>query len=97
MGMTIDKAQSNLRNIQRYYIKADNETIDFAIDILRKYQKLEQEPILDKIRAEILEISSYEGFELGGVKDGYRIAMVNVLDIIDKYRTVREEEHADSN
>lgn len=40
MGMSINKAQSNLRNIQRYYIKADNETIDFAIDILRKYQKI---------------------------------------------------------
>ncbi len=47
-----------------------------------------QEPkmdVLDKIRAEILKISSYEGFELGGFKDGYRVAMVNVLDIIDKY------------
>lgn len=42
METTIDKAQSNLRNIQRYYIKADNETIDFAIDILRKYQKITQ-------------------------------------------------------
>lgn len=42
MGITIDEAQSNLRNIQRYYIKVDNETIDFAIDIIRKYQKIEQ-------------------------------------------------------
>lgn len=40
--------------------------------------------VLDKIRTEILRISSYEGFELGGVKDGYRIAIVNVLDIIAK-------------
>lgn len=46
--------------------------------------------VLDKIRAEILGISSYEGFELGGVKDGYRIAMVNILDIIDKYKAKSE-------
>lgn len=43
-----------------------------------------------KKRAEILRISSYEGFELGGVKEGYRIAMVNVLNIIDKYKAETE-------
>ena len=42
MEITIEEAQSNLRNIQRYYIKADNETIDCAIDILHKYQKIVQ-------------------------------------------------------
>ena len=42
MRMLIDKAQCNLRNIQRYYINADNKTVDFAIDILRKYQKIEE-------------------------------------------------------
>ena len=47
--------------------------------------------VLDKIRAEILGISSDEGYELGNVKDGYRIAMVNVLNIIDKYKTESED------
>lgn len=42
--------------------------------------------VIDKIRTEILGISSYKGYELGGVKDGYRIAIVNVLNIIDKYK-----------
>ena len=41
--------------------------------------------VIDKIRAEILRKSSYEGFELGGVKDGYHIAVVNILNILDKY------------
>jgi hypothetical protein len=49
---------------------------------------LEQEPILDKIRA---EIKSYGGFELGeGFRDGYNTAMVRVLNILDKYRAESE-------
>ena len=47
--------------------------------------------VLDKIRAEILKISSYKGYELGCVRDGYRIAMVNVLNIIDKHKAENED------
>lgn len=62
-----------------------NEILNLAI------KALEQESVLDKIRAEILKISSYKGYELGSVKDGYSIAMVYVLKIIDKYKAESEE------
>ena len=53
MGMTIDVAKVNLHAIQVYYNddmqdsyvgfdKEDNESIDFAIEIMQKYQKIEQ-------------------------------------------------------
>lgn len=79
--------------------------IDYAIEALEQEPKSEWEQdhailkahsdganeVLDKIRAEILKISSYKGYELGGVKDGYRIAIVNVLNIIDKYKRESED------
>ncbi len=82
--MTREEALNILHNASVYhpdYLDALNMAI----------KALEQEPNLDKLRAEILKISSYEGFELGGVKDGYRIAMVNVLNIIDKYKAESED------
>lgn len=71
-------------------LKKSEEYNDYVQTIVQIIDWLEQEPVLDKIRAEILEISSYRGYELGGVKDGYRIAMVNVLNIIDKYKAENE-------
>ena len=51
MGMTIDEAMENLHDIQAYYnndmqdgyigfAKEDNESVDFAMDIMRKFQKI---------------------------------------------------------
>lgn len=52
---------------------------------------LEQESILDEIRAEILR-KSYGGFELGeGFRDGYNTAMIRVLNILDKYKSESEK------
>lgn len=48
--------------------------------------------VLDNIRVEILKISSYNGFELGGFKDGYTSAMARVLKIIDNYKYKAESE-----
>lgn len=53
MGMTIDKAKQNLHDIQDYYNddtqdayigfdKEDNESVDIAIETMRKYQKIEE-------------------------------------------------------
>ena len=53
MRMTVDKAIWGLLGIQEYYNddtgdiylgfdKADNESVNFAIDTMRKYQKIEQ-------------------------------------------------------
>lgn len=46
--------------------------------------------VLNEIRAEILKISSYNGFELGGFKDGYTSAMARILKIIDNYKCKTE-------
>ena len=53
MGMSIDEAMENLHAIQAYYnddiqdgyigfAKEDDESVDVAIDTMRKYQKIEQ-------------------------------------------------------
>ena len=53
MGMSIDEALENLHAIQDYYnddmednymgfAKEDNESVDVAINTMRKYQKIEQ-------------------------------------------------------
>ena len=53
MRMTIEEAMENIHAIQAYYnddmedsyigfAKEDNESVDIAIDTMRKYQKIEQ-------------------------------------------------------
>lgn len=69
MGMSIDVAKVNLHAIQVYYNddmqdsyvgfdKEDNESIDFAIEIMQKYQKIEQ-IIDDWINEDSVGMSDY--------------------------------------
>jgi hypothetical protein len=88
-------AESKLKNPKAktfdiLHFVADNAGLSTFEAIEKAYNMgvSEQEPVLDKIRA---EIKSYGGFELGeGFRDGYNTAMVRVLNILDKYKTETE-------
>ena len=65
-------------------------------DALRMARKLlEQEPILDKIRAEILALSPtptvYDVVDGNPIKDAVWETIANVLEIIDKYKAESED------
>lgn len=68
MGMSIDEAIEDLHAIQAYYnddtqdgyigfAKEDNESVDVAIEIMRKYQKIEQ-----IVNSKTTRLSYEEGF-----------------------------------
>ena len=63
----------------------DNDRVEEAVDMAIK--ALEQEPVLDKIRAEIanLDDADYD-------YEGYYKAVKDVLQIIDKYKAEMESE-----
>lgn len=65
--------------------KAEFET-EFEIILILAEKTLEQEPILDKIRAEIAELSHY--YPMG---HDYQIAITRCLAVIDKYKAESEE------
>ena len=99
--MTREEILEGLYEIKNWKCNGDAKTHEVVAEAIKALEQeprnlkelspvTPQEPILDKIRAEILRISSYKGYELGGVKDGYRIAIVNVLNIIDKYKAESE-------
>ena len=75
--------QRSLNNIPYHVYSALIDGID----------TLEQEPVLDKIRAEIEEYKSRQLTLAIGVKDleeGKQIALEYVLAILDKYKAERE-------
>lgn len=42
MGMTIDEHISQLKKLRSFHNGSYGESINFAIDIMRKYEKIEQ-------------------------------------------------------
>lgn len=54
------------------------------------YEPLEQESILDKIRAEIKKQKQMECFDTYDEMFAYRTGLENVIDIIDKYKAEKE-------
>lgn len=76
--MTREEAKWNLIHALRWNDMPKKEALDMAI------KALERESILDKIRAEVMNLTDGETPE--------RIWNVDVLQIIDKYKTESEDE-----
>ena len=69
-----------------YFLRKEFE---LKIDKLQRQLKaLEQEPVLDKIRAEIVALKSHHIND--GYDDGFQGCRTNVLHILDKYKAESE-------
>jgi len=88
--MTNEIARREIESLD-YYLQ--NHTDDYSEEshsaMMMAIKALEQEPVLDKIRAEIEArlcdvVSDYA--------DGYRTAIQGVLIILDKYKAESEEQ-----
>ena len=78
--MTREEAIRRLEDLQRLYLGNEKFTVDIeAIGIAIK--ALEQEDVLDKIRAEIEQIT-----DTVGVSYNQYVSKIDVLQIIDKYK-----------
>ena len=75
--MAKEEAIKHIENIKPYVGKNIEDALDMAI------KALEQEPILDKIRAEIVDLTNGDTPE--------RIWNVDALQIIDKYKAELEK------
>ena len=77
--------------IKTYFII---ESLETAIKIIRKYQKLER--VLDKIRTEIKALSpeptAYDVVDGNPIKDAVWETIADVLKIINKYKLESEEQ-----
>jgi hypothetical protein len=85
--MTIEQAKSEL--MQMYGALAPNKQI--AIDTLIKASVKSQEPILDKIRAEMFEEMLSHSGTGEEVIQAYANGLKKGLDIIDKYKAESED------
>ena len=78
--MTREEAIRRLEDLQRLYLGNERFTADVeAIGIVIK--ALEQEDVLDKIKAEIEQIT-----DTMGVSYNQYVSKIDVLQIIDKYK-----------
>lgn len=72
-----------------YYLQ--NHTDDYSEEshtaMMMGIKALEQEPVLDKIRAEIMKLQTYKMF---GGEDTVYVEHEDVLAIIDKYKAESE-------
>lgn len=84
--------KADIASIENRVRHAFNQGYDLGFKDGKEKAKPQEQEVIDKIRAEILRISSYGGYELGGYKDGYLNAMANVLSIIDKHTIGSEKE-----
>ncbi len=84
--------KADIASIENRVRHAFNQGYDLGFKTGKEKAKPQEQEVIDKIRAEILRISSYGGYELGGYKDGYLNAMANVLSIIDKHTIGSEKE-----
>jgi hypothetical protein len=87
--MTLDEAKScicTIKMLQRlaYNIHGVMDVID-ADNCKKIIKALEQEPVLDKIRAEIEQIT-----DTMGVRYNLYVSKIDVLAIIDKYKAESE-------
>jgi hypothetical protein len=85
--MTIEQAKSEL--MQMYGALAPNKQI--AIDTLIKASVKSQEPILDKIRAEMFEEMLSHSGTGEEVIQAYTDGLKKGLDILDKYKAESED------
>ena len=97
--MTREEAIKEIKNMAKFnYTLAPTEVFDMAI------KALEQEPILDKIRAEIDEEADYAYADFDRYKedilhaesdelpdDDYRYGLRRAIEIIDKYKRESED------
>lgn len=68
------------------YLHAVDANAENGEWIYLPFKPLEQEPILDKIRAEIEEQKQMECFDSYDEMFAYRTGLENAIDIIDKYK-----------
>ena len=80
--------KADIASIENRVRHAFNQGYDLGFKDGKEKAKPQEQEVIDKIRAEILRISSYGGYELGG----YNNAMANVLSIIDKHTIGSEKE-----
>lgn len=74
----------------KFYPNCDHMTQDDMTELtIKDLEVLEQEPILDKIRAEISALKSHHINDC--YDDGFQGCRTNVLQIIDKYKSESEE------
>ena len=89
--MTREEALAKVRGYLTDYLSKED-----AWEIEEIMKALEQEPILDKIRAEIKVLSpeptAYDVVDGNSVKDAIWETLIEVDKIIDKYKTESEEE-----
>ena len=89
MKRIIDISEEKYNQIINFYQGSKARPKDYEIAILNSIP-LEQESVLDKIRAEIMRkqksIKFYEDFQ-----SGKTYAYKEVLDIIDKYKVESED------
>jgi hypothetical protein len=90
MQIVIEIDEARYKDIQRIAeVQLESNHFQTAEQILAKGIPIEQEPILDKIRAEIKArlcdvVSDYT--------DGYRTAIQGDLAILDRYKTEGDKE-----
>ena len=87
--MTNEKASFILANIDR---RVCDDELNDALDVAIK--ALEQEDALDKIRAEIEQITDKMGVKITnamGVSYNQYVSKIDVLQIIDKYKEESED------
>lgn len=93
--MTREDAILCLKGIKNYGRDTFTEQSDWQESLDMAIKALEQEPILDKIRAEIKALSpeptSYDVVDGNPIKDAVWETLADVLQIIDKYRAEGEE------
>lgn len=87
--MTSEEAREWLRSIKDSYIHGGDEAFDNArreaLDMAIK--ALKQEPILDKIRAEINDVV-FDWQEIDGEHESFKVVDLNdAINIIDKYKS----------
>ena len=97
MGMTIDEARTALGKERKYALHENKQAFDIAIDTMRKYQQLQadyenrlkadMEAMLEELKAEILELKSYES------ADGQDLIMLADIGILfqDKITALKEQ------
>lgn len=95
--MTREEIKNIVNNVFHYYAMRSKYCIWKNMKKARDeiFKALEQEPILDKIRAEIEEYKSRQLTLAIGVNDleeGKQIALEYVLAILDKYKAESEGE-----
>ena len=59
-------------------------------ELEKRIEALEQEPILDKIRAEIADLADADAY--GDYQQGFNFGLMKAAQIIDKYKAESEKE-----